>query len=190
MRQRKKAISKFWERIMLTWGAIRKRLEKDYLCSALRGRIQYFATSYSKSPDHEGRAAILMDGVEVLKSNYYDYAKNYWTRYYEIRSDILEDENPKIPFQLAYEGALNDGCFDNWFFYEAFRIFDNQSMEKSMVCNNPLVRVFALLDRRLGKRRLLALAETMEQELEWVRTFYMIRLKAEGLMPIEKLLTV
>ena len=59
-----------------------------------------------------------------------------------------------------------------------------------MVCHNPLVRVFALLDRRLGKRRLLALAETMEQELEWVRTFYMIRLKAEGLMPIEKLLTV
>ena len=55
-----------------------------------------------------------------------------------------------------------------------------------MVCHNPLVRVFAPLDRRLGNRRLLALAEIMEQELEWVRMFYMIRIKAEGIMPIEK----
>jgi hypothetical protein len=50
---------------------------------------------------------------------------------------------------------------------------------------NPLVRVFALLDRRLGKRRLLALEESMEQELDWVRAFYVIRMQAEGLMEKE-----
>ncbi|WP_456298263.1 hypothetical protein [Anaerotignum lactatifermentans] len=38
------------------------------------------------------------------------------------------------------------------------------------------------LDRRLGKRRLLALEESMEQELDWVRAFYVIRMQAEGLM--------
>ena len=37
----------------------------------------------------------------------------------------------------------------------AFGILDNQSIEKSLVSENPLVRIFALLDRRLGKRRLL-----------------------------------
>ena len=52
-----------------TWSGIRNKLENDYLCPALRGHIQYFATSYSKSADHEGRAAIRMDGVEVLRSN-------------------------------------------------------------------------------------------------------------------------
>ena len=50
------------------------------------------------------------------------------------------------------------------------------------MCENPLVRIFALLDRRLGKRRLLALEESMEQELDWVRAFYVIRMQAEGLM--------
>ena len=54
-----------------TWSGIRNKLENDYLCPALRGHIQYFATSYSKSADHEGRAAIRVDGVEVLRSNYY-----------------------------------------------------------------------------------------------------------------------
>ena len=41
------------------------------------------------------------------------------------------------------------------------------------------------LDRRLGKRRLLAWEESMEQELDWVRAFYVIRMQAEGLMEKE-----
>ena len=37
----------------------------------------------------------------------------------------------------------------------------------------------------LGKRRLLALEESMEQELDWVRAFYVTRMQAEGLMDRE-----
>ena len=170
---------------MSTWSGIRNKLENDYLCPALRGHIQYFATSYSKSADHEGRAAIRMDGVEVLRSNYYAYEQNYWNRYQTLRREGIGQDDPKAPFRLANEGTLNDGCFDNGFFYEAFHEFDNQSIEKSLVSENPLVRIFALLDRRLGKRRLLALEKSMEQELDWVRAFYVIRMQAEGLMEKE-----
>ena len=48
---------------MSTWSGIRNKLENDYLCPALRGRIQYFATSYWESHDQTGRAAIRLDGV-------------------------------------------------------------------------------------------------------------------------------
>lgn len=58
-----------------TWSGIRNKLENNYLCPALRGHIQYHAISYSKSADHEGRAAIRLDGVEVLCGNYYDYSQ-------------------------------------------------------------------------------------------------------------------
>ena len=167
---------------MSTWSGIRNKLENDYLCPALRGRIQYFATSYWESHDQTGRAAIRLDGVEVLRSNYYAYEQNYWNRYQALRREGVGEDDPKAPFRMAHEGTLNDGCFDNIFFYEAFHEFDNQSIEKSLTSENPLVRVFALLDRRLGKRRLLALEESMEQELDWVRAFYVIRLQAEGLM--------
>lgn len=165
---------------MSTWSGIRNKLENEYLCPALRGHIQYFATSYRESPDKIGRAAILLDGVEVLQSSYYEYENNYWSRYRTLRQEGAEENDSKVPFQLAHEGTLNDGCFDNAFFYEAFHEFDNQSIEKSLVSENPLVRIFALLDRRLGRRRLLALAESMEQELDWVRAFYMIRMQADG----------
>ena len=146
-----------------TWSGIRNKLENDYLCPALRGHIQYFATSYSKSADHEGRAAIRVDGVEVLRSNYYTYFENVWTKFHHLRSTTLKDhDSAKEAINQAHAYALEQGTFDQKVFYEAFGIFDNQS--------------------RLGKRRLLALEDSMEQELDWVRAFYVIRLQAEGLM--------
>ena len=141
-----------------TWSGIRNKLENDYLCSALRGHIQYFATSYS-------------------------YFENVWTKFHHLRSTTLKDhDSAKEAINQAHAYALEQGTFDQKVFYEAFGIFDNQSIEKSLVSENPLVRIFALLDRRLGKRRLLALEDSMEQELDWVRAFYVIRLQAEGLM--------
>ena len=172
--------------IMSTWSGIRNKLENDYLCPALRDHIQYFAASYSKSADHEGRAAIRMDGVEVLRSNYYTYFENVWTKFHHLRSTTLKDHySTKEAIDRAHAYALEQGTFDQKVFYEAFGIFDNQSIEKSLVSENPLVRIFALLDRRLGKRRLLALEDSMEQELDWVRAFYVIRMQAEGLMEKE-----
>ena len=167
---------------MATWSGIKNKLENDYLCPALRGRIQYFVTRYRETHDRTGRASIRLDGEEVLRSNYYDYRDTLWSRFNLLRDDPTE----KNDYRLAYESTLNDGCFDQRVFYEAFHIFDNQSIEESLNSDNPLVRVLALLDRRLGKRRLLAIAEKMEQELPWVRAFYVIRMQAEGLMETEK----
>ena len=168
---------------MSTWSGIRKKLENDYLCLALRGHIQYFATSYSKSADHVGRAAIRLDGVEVLQSNYFSYFENVWTKFHQLRSTTLKDcDSAKEAIDQAHVYALEQGTFDQKVFYAAFDIFDNQSIDKSLVSDNPIVRIFAILDRRLGKRRLLALEESMEQELDWVRAFYVIRMQAEGLM--------
>lgn len=70
---------------MPTWSGIRNKLEDDYLCPALREHIRYYAVSCSKSDGHEGRAAILLDGVEILRSNYYADTEKYWTRYQETK---------------------------------------------------------------------------------------------------------
>ena len=103
-----------------------------------------------------------------------------------MRSTTLKDcDSAKEAIDRSHAYALEQGTFDQKAFYEAFGIFDNQSIEKSLVSKNPLVRILALLDRRLGKRRLLALEESMEQELDWVRAFYVIRMQAEGLMEKE-----
>ena len=52
----------------------------------------------------------------------------------------------------------------------------------SLNSENLIVRIFALLDRRLGKRRLLLMKETIEKEPDTFQEFYAIRMKAEGLV--------
>ena len=60
------------------------------------------------------------------------------------------EDDPKAPFRLAHEGTLNDGCFDNVFSMRRFTNLTTRALEKSLVSENPFVRIFALLDRRLG----------------------------------------
>ena len=168
---------------MATWSGIRSKLENECLCPALRGRIQYFATTYSKSADHVGRAAIRLDGREILRSSCQCYFEKVWSRYNSLRATSHRDHKQTTEaLNLAHAHALDEGTFDQEVFYEAFWIYDNQSLELSLASDHPIVRIFALLDRRLGRRRLLALKDTMEQELSFVRAFYIMRMQAEGLI--------
>lgn len=78
--------------------------------------------------------------------------------------------------------ALQFGQFDQRCFYRAFYEFDNQSIEKSLCSENALVRIFALLDCRTGKRRLLSMKENIENDGEVIQRFFKIRADAEGIL--------
>lgn len=77
--------------------------------------------------------------------------------------------------------AVQLGVFDQRSFYEAFSIFDNQSIEESLSSENMLVRIFAILDRRVGKRRLEKIRREIDGEEKTFREFFAIRAAAEGL---------
>ena len=156
---------------------MRKKLENEYLAESLKGRIKYFATSYSKCPDHEGRASIMLDGKEVISGGYY----NNWAKAPLFPKD--EKYQERIHNELAFidDVAIQLGVFDQRCLYEAFYIFDNQDIEKSLYSENMLVRIMAILDKRVGKRRLISLKETIENEESCFQEFYAIRAEAEGI---------
>ena len=162
---------------MPTWSGIRKKLETEYLAQSLRGHIQYYATSYSRSPDHEGRAAIRYDGKEIIKGCYW----NNWMKAHLFPKDEKYERRMRVENAYMDDTALRLGVFDQRSFYRAFEKFDNQSIEKSLESDDLIVRIMAVLDRRVGKRRLLLMKEKMENEPETFREFYAIRMKAEGL---------
>ena len=164
---------------MATWSGMRKKLEREYLAESLRGHIQYYASSYRKSHDHEGRAAIRYDGKEIIKGCYW----NNWMKAGLFPRD--EKYERRMAMENAYmdDVALKLGVFDQRCFYRAFEEFEHQSIEESLVSNNLIIRIFAILDRRIGKRRLLLMQETINDEPEIFQEFFAIRAKAEGLMP-------
>lgn len=51
-----------------------------------------------------------------------------------------------------------------------------------MQSENLIVWIFAVLDRRVGKRRLLQIQETIQNEPMNIQIFYAIRMEAEGLL--------
>ena len=162
---------------MPTWSGIRKKLETEYLARSLRGHIQYYATSYRQSPDQEGRAAIRYDGKEIIKGCYW----NNWMKAHLFPKDEKYERRMRVENVYMDDTALRLGVFDQRSFYRAFEKFDNQSIEKSLKSDDLIVRIMAVLDRRVGKRRLLLMKEKMENEPETFREFYAIRMKAEGL---------
>ena len=148
---------------MATWSGIRKKLESEYLAKSLQGHIQYYATTYSRSHDHEGRAAIRYDGKEIIKGCYW----YNWTKAGQFPKDEKYERRMREENAFTDDTALKLGVFDQRSFYAAFQEFDQQSIEKSLKSENLIVRIFAVLDRRVGKRRLLMMKDTIEAGTEY-----------------------
>lgn len=184
-----------------SWSGTRRVLEEDLLCPALRGRVQYFVTRYHGAPDRHGRACVRVDGVEHVMANPYGpYVRGYdaleqahkvaegvptreWVGHggvgfrYEEENRRIEDEVARLRWQ--------DGVFEEWEFLRSVEAYRNAPIEESLTSGQPLIRLLAVLDRRVGKRRLLRLREELGAQPEWLRFFYRLRLEAEGI-PVEK----
>lgn len=151
---------------MATWSGIRDKLENRYLAERLRGHIEFFITKYNNSHDKLGRAAIKYDGKEIMSGGYY-------------RPNGYNVE--RLPYDMDNDTALKMGYFYEGDFYSAFDEFDNQSIETSLKSDNLIVRIFAILDGRIGKRRLVRMRESIREEPEIFQLFYNIRAEAEGI---------
>ena len=121
---------------MATWSGIRKKLETEYLAQSLQGHIQYYATSYSRSHDHEGRAAIRYDGKEIIKGCYW----NNWAKADMFPQDEKYEKRMKVENAYMDDTAIKLGIFDQRCFYNAFAEFDNQDIEAIKTVYNGVLR--------------------------------------------------
>ena len=170
----------------MSWSAIRKVLEQENICDSLKGRVQYFATRYRSSHDQEGRVAIRLDGNEVFRSDFYDWA----TKRHQTWDEICVAKGRKTSYSESGEqmelGALNKGGFDQFAFYNAFHAYKNSSIDDGLVSPDPVVRLFTILDKRVGKRRLQKILSEISDQPEWLQFFYRLRLEADGIASTTK----
>lgn len=172
---------------MKSWSDVKKRLEEDCLAPSLRGRVSFFMTRYSHAHDEFGRVAVRVDGKEVLKGCDLDWSINSaWYREEALRGDpkIKELETTDERWDRIADRSVDLGCVTRWDFYDAYDCFENQSIEDSLNGKNGLVRLMAILDRRVGKRRLRKLRDDgWGREPDWLLPFFRLRLEAEGIPP-------
>lgn len=169
-------------KILSSWSGMRKYLEQEMLAECLHGRVRYNCTSY-----------VGMDGCHIFEI-YIDnrLVKQFsWetVNTYFIKNGYKKNSNPvgigeywdgfwslmdTVPMKSRPEYTDNEFC-------EALEKYRNQSIQDSMNSENPLERMFAVLDRRIGKRTLNNVKDSLEKQGEWLQLFYRLRLDSENI---------
>ena len=185
----------------MVWSKTKQNLE-SFLCPALVGRVEYRATAYRYSPDKSGRCYITVDKKEVLNMSDLTTMIRWYKTEQEIKSDpylqipvsnedieeVRKDTGGKIPEERLARIARNRKISDyakemlsaqavlsKSDFYSAVNLFLSDPIEKSLESKDILLNIFALVDRRIGKKRLLSMEKKIELKHPVVQYFYNLR---------------
>ena len=144
----------------MQWSRLKKMLEAR-LCDKLAGRVQIHMARY-KSDEESGRMWLVLDKRQIFCAG--------------------DDLSPSRP-----EWFLDGGCayFNAWWGrsqLEAHLLPSlSLSIEEALASPHEFTRALALLDKRVGKRRLQLMAATMQSEPLLFQHFYALRCQAEEL---------
>lgn len=176
-----------------SWSKTRKILEEEMLCDSLKGRVQYFLTQYHDAHDHHGRFCIRVDGNEYVHANPFNERYSYieerrikkeqniphreWTG-----KEFLHDEENRIIEDQVAEQMIRDNKMEIYHVTRAIEEYFQLDIQAALASSNEMVRLLAVLDRRVGKRTLERLKDEADYQPEWLQKFYMLRLEAEGII--------
>lgn len=157
-----------------SWSSLNKQLH-GMLCDELRDRITYFLTRYHEVHNAYGRASVRLDGKELVCF--------HWINMYRQEFDISREwqrtgrYDPYDP--LLKEKWDADGTYYEMDFLNAALAFLQMPIPDALTSDNSLIRMFAIMDRRIGKRTLRAIAEEKAYLTcpDWLRQFYLLRLE-------------
>lgn len=161
-----------------SWSGMRKYLEHDMLAPSLSGRIRYDCAAYPGAY-HAIRFEVFVDGkrisqfsMETMAKALYDGNKptdinQFWATYWDKKDNVSVAERT---------------VHDDWEFAAALTYYRSVDIQTALASENPIVRMFAILDRRVGKRTLTKILEQVESQPQWLQYYYRLRLSAEKLM--------
>ena len=166
--------------ILGSWSGMRKFLEKEMIADSLKGRVRYESTTYVGMDgcrifrlfvDNELFKSFSWETVNTyfIKCGYKTNTKpfgitEYWDEYWKLLDEY--------PLSKRTEYTDKEFC-------DALTIYRNQNIKMSIEAENPLVKMFAILDRRVGKRTLLNREEQICSCPEWVKKLSEVRMGAE-----------
>ena len=158
-----------------SWSNLKSQMN-GLLCDSLKDKIQYFYTTYHEVHNAYGRATINYNKKEMVAFSWVEmYAQEYeMSQLYKEGKNISYGEMEKKKWMP--EGKLCEIDFIN-----SITIYLKTDISSSLTSDNLLLRVFAYMDRRVGKRTLIRIKDDVEKLPEWVKQFYRLRCEAENI---------
>ena len=155
-----------------SWSGLKKRLEES-VCAELSGRITYFLTYFNEVHNAYGRASVRLDGEETCSFSWYDS--------YVQENDVNEEYKCTGEWNFSSPALVEkwkrDGTFSEFDFTAAATAFLNMSIADALASDEPLIRLFAILDKRVGKRTLKRIYDdgAWREYPDWLKRFYLLR---------------
>lgn len=186
----------------MSWSKLKQQLE-GFLSPALEGRVEYRAPGYRYLPDKSGICYISVDKKNVL--NMGDKTNNairWYQSELEIKNDpdiripvshddieavrqttkgpVPEDRlivmaRSRLSTEHAKELMSAQATLVKSNFIVAANKFLTTPIEESLESSDMVLNILALVDRRVGKKRILGMAEKMELKHPVVQYFYELR---------------
>ena len=162
-----------------SWSNLRKQMN-NLLCESLKDKISYFYTSYHAVHNAYGRATINYCDKEIAAFS--------WVEMYKQDQELAQrhKEQPDVPYfelseKLEKETWMPACKLCEGDFIYALTLYLKTDITAALHSDNYLLRVFAYMDRRIGKRTLVKIKNETDSLPDWVRQFYLLRCEAEGI---------
>jgi len=167
----------------MKWSKLKLMIESKF-ADSVKGRVEVFSTAYRKTNGSEGRGWMTIDKKEIVNFETFKSWQNYSAYYHETtETDCLT--HPAVAEQERTLGNLiEEGEFSRFDFHNCCWKYLNLTVEQGLEHKSPLINSLAVLDKRLGKRRLAELDKDKLHPL--AQRLLVFRLAVEKLAPINK----
>ncbi|SEN97751.1 hypothetical protein SAMN04487786_0667 [Paenisporosarcina quisquiliarum] len=168
------------------WSKVKKHL-KSFTCDSLKDRIDFHIINYRKAHDQLGRALITVDKKEILSMCTITAERTMHIKEWDIREKQnikYEIDNRKLNLEVglqAHEIIKAEGILAQYDFFDALEEFFNSPIEVSLRSDDIVIKILALIDRRVGKRTLQKLKGPIKNEHESIKFFFKLRCGVEGI---------
>jgi len=168
----------------MIWSKTKKALEA-LLANSVKAHVQYHVTSYvTNETGIQRRAWITWDGKEL--ANFSDSA--YLHAVEQVADQLQNANNPQIGNRFRdYTGQAEQIVADQqqilprYSFDEAVERYLSLSIDDAVIDKDPVIKALAMLDRRIGKRRLKQI--TIDAHTHpLVKQLYERRVQAEAIL--------
>ncbi len=166
-----------------SWSNLKKQMN-DLLCDTLKDKISYFYTNYHEVHNAYGRATINYHKKEMVAFSWVEmYAQEQEASrlYRECKKEGNANAYGELYEKLEKGKWMTECKVCDGDFVSALTVFLKTDISESLHADNYLLRIFAYLDRRVGKRTLVKIKDETEALPEWVGQFYRLRCEAEGI---------
>ena len=147
----------------MQWSKLKSRV-KGFICHELRDRIDFHLTSYRESHDGADKVWITVDGRRVFSCKHYPYE---WAKAKAYYGGLRGGQVKPLLREREIHGPKDFG--------DAMRAYLDMPIGEALESTDPLIKAFAFVDRRVGKKRL-EMLEISDSEHTLVNAFYALRL--------------